>query len=61
MPDQSQGSASSGFQLEKTICGSSYIASLNALRAKTTEIQKFPMSNNKVEINDLNARLSYLQ
>jgi hypothetical protein len=32
MPDQPQGSASKAFQLDKTICGSSYIASLNVVK-----------------------------
>jgi hypothetical protein len=37
MPDQPQGSASKAFQLDKTICGSSYIASLNVVSAQTAQ------------------------
>lgn len=43
MPVQSQGSASRAFQLDRTICGSSYIASLNVVRAQTEENAQLPV------------------
>ena len=50
MPDQAQGSESKEFQSDKTICGSSIIASLKFVRAQTVQnpfLSQQIISNNK--------------
>jgi hypothetical protein len=43
MPFQSQGSGSKALHVDKTRCGSSYIASLKVVRAPTVQNPEFPV------------------
>ena len=53
MPDQSQGSESTVFQVDRTVSGSSYMPSFKVLRAETAK-SRIPSKNRLQDINNHN-------